>query len=351
MAILRGHDSSQKKQRQQQTGKRPAPKEITYSELIERKPEVGQMLFEGYPLPAHGCTLKFGASKSGKTVLAVQEMLAIASGRALFDYYRVLKQGDVMIVEMDDPAGADAIAPMVTRFAAKSELPFHTFDKLSFGIGPQMLDWLRERIAEWSLRLIVLDSYTALRGPRASGVDIVKQEQFELNQLDALGKEKKTAIEVIHHTSKGAAGLDWTQQGAGTFAMNQATEGVIHVSRFSELDGPERLVRMRMRRHHADVHMVLRFRKDMLDHEHVLESAAAELYPLITRMKTEFGEGSFGIRQLTETTGASRSTAHRWLDRLRYADAIQKDGRGDYRLTVKLLTLLGWKRPVKHSGQ
>jgi hypothetical protein len=321
---------------------RAEPKEITYRELIERKPEVGQMLFEGYPLPAHGATLKFGPSRGGKTILAAQELLAVASGRALFDYYRVLKKGPVMVVEMDDPAGADAIAPIVTHFAARfqtnGELPFHTFDQLSFGFGPQMLDWLRERIAEWQLVLTVLDSYTALRGSHGPGIDIVKAEQTELRQLDELGKELKSAIEVIHHdsTGKAARGLEWTQGAAGTFAMGMATEAQIHVSRFADLDiaAPERLVRMRAR-HSADLHLVLRFREKTEDYEHVLESGAAALYPLMKQIQAEFGDVPFGVGDLTQAIGVSRATAHRWLDRLRFAGVLQKT-QHQYKLAVKL---------------
>jgi hypothetical protein len=318
---------------------RPQPKEISYRELIERKPEVAQMLFEGYPLPAHGATLKIGPSRGGKTILAVQELLAIASGRALFDFCRVLKQGPVMIVEVDDPAGADSIASIVTRFGAKSELPFHTFDKLPFGFGLQMIDWLREKIREWKLVLTVLDSYTALRGPRGSGVDIVKAEQTELRQLDELGKELKSAIEVIHHdsTGKAAKGLEWTQGAAGTFAMGMATEAQIHVSRFPDLDigATERLVRMRPR-HGVDVHMVLRFREKTEDYEYVLESGAAADYPLMKQIQTEFADRQFGVGELTGATGASRSTAHRWLNRLLFAGAIQKNQHHEYKLAVKL---------------
>jgi hypothetical protein len=323
---------------------RPEPKEISYRELIERKPEVTQMLFEGYPLPAHGATLKIGPSRGGKTVLAVQELLAVASGRALFDYYRVLKQGAVMIVEMDDPAGADAIAPIVTHFAAryapKNELPFHTFDKLPFGFGSNnMRDWLRAKITEWKLVLTVLDSYTALRGPHGHGIDIVKAEQTELRQLDELGKELKSAIEVIHHdsTGKAAKGLDWTQAAAGTFAMGMATEAQIHVSRFAELDitAPERLVRMRPR-HGADLHLVLRFREEIEGYEHVLDNSAAAQYPLMRQIEAEFGTKWFGVVDLTQAMGVSRATAHRWLDRLRFAGALDKNLQHQYKLAVEL---------------
>ena len=42
-----------------------------------------------------------GAAKSGKTLLGVQQAAAVASGAALFDTYRVLKQGAALIVEQE----------------------------------------------------------------------------------------------------------------------------------------------------------------------------------------------------------------------------------------------------------
>ncbi len=96
-------------------------------------------------------------------------------------------------------------------------LPFDAF-------GPELLNWLEQEITGRKLRLVVLDSYTALRGARRQGVDIVKQEAMELGELDAPGYVI-AAILVIHHGSKGSSGLDWTQAAAGSFAMTAATEG------------------------------------------------------------------------------------------------------------------------------
>ena len=311
-------------------GRPEPPKVIAYRELLEVQTEVGQMLFDGFPEPAKGATLKIGASRSGKTLLAVQEALSIASGKALFDYYRVLKPGPVMIVEQDDPAGAAGIKQIVERFKPKSDLPLYVVEKMPFGFGPALIDWLGNQIAKLSLRLIVLDSYTALRGSHGPGIDIVKVEQTELSQLDALGKEAGSAIEIIHHESKGAAGLDWASLGAGTFAMHMAVEGLIQVSRFRDLDGPERLVRIRARRHPADVYLVLRFRKDTLDHEWILESSAAELYPIMKQIQAEFDpKEPFGAKELSQATGVSRAHAYRQIDRLRFAGAIRKLGRGE----------------------
>jgi hypothetical protein len=335
MAILRGHDNSQKKK---QTADRPLPKILNCAELLMVESETEEMLFgDGYSLPARGLTLKVGAPKSGKTLLAVQEALAIAQGRALFDNYRVLKKGAVLIVEQDDPNGAASIKTIVERCGGTADLPLYVVPSLPFGFGPALLDWLRDRITELSLKLVVIDSYTSLRGPRSAGVDFVKQEQTELRQLDALAKAKETpcAIEVIHHASKGAAALDWTQSAAGSYAMAGATEAQIHLSRFIELEGAaaERLVRIRGR-HSADEQMVLRFRKDTLDYEHVMDGAAAPLYPAIQQIRLEFGQRPFTVKELTQATGMSRATAYRLLDRLRFAGALKKVGSGQYVLAA-----------------
>jgi hypothetical protein len=308
------------------------PAILTCADLLKLKGVSEEMLFEGYPLPACGVTLKVGASKSGKTLLAVQEAVAIASGKALFDYYTVLHPGAVMIIEQDDPGGAASIKTILERCGRASDtLPFYLVPRLPFGFGLALLDWLEAQIMTLKLRMVVLDSYTALRGPRCAGIDIVKAEHFELTQLDELAKRLNVAIVVIHHGSKGAAKLDWTQSASGTFAMAAATESQIHVSRFDDLDiaAPERLVRMRGR-HAEDAQIVLRFRRDHLDYEHVIEGSAAPLYPVVQQIKAHFGLAVFTPKEFYQALGLSRATAFRMLERLWQASLLQKRGRGEY---------------------
>jgi hypothetical protein len=198
----------------------------------------------------------------------------------------------------------------------------------------EFLEWLEAQISERALRLIVLDSYTALRGPRGSGVDIVKAEQSDLSMMDELAKRTGPALAIIHHDSKGSAGLDWSSRAAGTFAMGAATEAQIHVSRYAELDSnaPERLVRVRGR-HLEGTEMVVRFRKETLDHEHVLEGGAAPLYPLVLQLQTTFETRTFAPKELCHATGVSRATAHRQIDRLFRAGVLTKRGFGEYIVT------------------
>jgi hypothetical protein len=107
----------------------------------------------------------------------------------------------------------------------------------AFTFGPDFLTWLEGQITVRGLCFVVLDSYTALRGPRLASTDIVKAEQSDLTLLDGLAKKTGCAIVLIHHASKGSASLDWSEKAAGTFAMSAATEAQIPVARFPELDG------------------------------------------------------------------------------------------------------------------
>jgi hypothetical protein len=344
MAMLRATDNDDSKKRSEKkraASSKPSPKVLSCEEIFAVESAVEEMLFEeGYPLPARGLTLKVGTARSGKTVLTIQEAVSVATGRPLFDYYRCVKPGAVMIVEADDSSGAAAIKTILERSGVDpktpticmvEELPF------CFLLGPMFLDWLRHQIVERSLRLVVLDSYTALRGPRTAGCDFVKAEESELKQLDALGKELGCAIVLIHHASKGSTGLEWAQRGAGSFAVTMAAEGHTCLERFLDLEpgANERLLRMRTR-HSEEHHLVLRFSKETLSFTHVLDGAASELYPVLRQIKSEVETPTFGPKDLSQATGVSIATAHRLIARLRFAGAIKKLRYGDYELSSGL---------------
>jgi hypothetical protein len=321
--------------REEQAGS--APRILTCGDLLKLEIPPAKMLFDGYPVPAHGLSLTVAPPKAGKTVLGVQQAIAIATGRDLFDAYRVLESGPVLIVEVDDPAGAAGIKPMVELSGCGPETPLYFTSDCPIGFGPALGEWLGEQILKLSLRMVVIDSYTSVRSVRSSAAgDIVKIESSEMTLLDDLGKRLRCAIVLIHHGSKTAAGLDWTMSAAGTYAMFAGSEALIHISRFSDLDGaPERLVRIRGRRA-GDLSLVLRFAKQILGYQHVIDGQAAPLYPLLKQIQAEFGDQPFGIRELISRTGLSRTHAYRQVDRLRAADAVVKCGAGQYALGVKI---------------
>ncbi len=281
-----------------------APRILSVDDILKLDIPEASMLIEGN-VAASGASLIVGAAKSGKTLVAVQMAISVASGAPLYGNYRVFAPGPVLFVEKDDPSGVGSVKTILQRSRVPvSGIPFHMPECVEYQFGPAFLDWLEGQIISLSIRLVVLDSYTALRGPRPKGVDIVKAEQSDLRQLDALAKRNNCAILVIHHSSKGSAGLDWSEKAAGTFAMTAATESQIFISRFPDFDGAaaERLIRIRGR-HFEDLEMVLRFLKETLDYEHVMEGGAAALYPMLQQFRTAFGNQVFSPKELAHATG------------------------------------------------
>lgn len=312
------------------------------AEVLKLKVEEPTMLIEDL-LPDAGACLLFGGAKAGKTLLGMQAAIAVSTGRPLFDCYRIRQAGAAMVVEQDDPAGA-AVLKTVLKRAGVCPDGLCFVPEVPFPFGAAFTAWLENEIVKRGLRLVILDSYTSLRGPRGAGCDIVKAEQRDLTELDSLGKRLICCIVVIHHTSKGAAGLDWHERAAGTFAFAAATQAQLHLSRFSELasDSPDRLLRVRGRQQ-AGREMVLRFRPDRLDYEHVLAGPAAPLWPVIAEIAAHFKTGDFTPKELTHATGLSRRTVHRYVADLFRAGAVIKHGFGSYRLAPEVASWQTWQ--------
>jgi len=289
-------------------------------------------------LPWPGAVLLVGTHKSGKTVLAVQLSIAIASGHTFLDNYIIQQPGPVLVLEQDDTNGIASLKDYLQASAVPTAgLPFTLVPRVPFEFGPEFIAWLEAEIKARGLRFVVLDSYTALRPSRKHGGDIVKIEQAELAMLDSLGKRNNCTILVLTHDSKGSFGMDWSDRAAGTFAMGAAVEGQIHISRFKDLPGNarERLIRSRGR-HFEGLEAVLRFRPTTLDYELIIEGSAAPVYPELAQISKQFRSGTFSPKDLYQHLGMSRASAHRLIARLLAAGALDRHGRGGYQVTAQV---------------
>ena len=310
------------------------PKVHPMSEVLATDTPPPELLVENV-LPRHGATLLSGMQKSGKSVFAMQTAIAVATGRALFDNYRIRAPGSVLLLEQDDPDGIASVKQILLAAHVPRDAPFHFVAKQDcFYIGSEMVSWLESQIREHHLVLVILDSYTALRAAHPPGVDFVKHENLEMTLLDELGKRTHCLILLLHHDRKGSAGLDWSSKAGGTYAMTMATESQIQVCRYPELSIGARERHVRLQGRHLESHeMTLRFDPEVMSYELVLEGPGAGLYPLILQLKAEFGTQAFNAKLLVETTGVSRATAFRQIAALFRGQVLRKTGAsGDYQL-------------------
>jgi hypothetical protein len=312
---------------------------LSVDEILKLKAPERKMLVESL-VSTPGALMLYGAQKAGKTILATQIAIAIASGQPLMGNYRVCQKGPVIFVEKDDPAGALSIRDYLKASPIPvTNIPLHVFADIPFSFGPQFCSWLESEIIAKQARCVVLDSYTALRPHRKPGCDIVKIESEEIGLLDALAKKCNCTIIILNHVSRGSIGMDWSDQGVGTFSQSAAVEGQIHLSRFKELPGNarERLLQGRPR-HADDFAAVIRFRVQYLDYEVVIEGPAAPHFPEILAIRTAFQQNGkpteFAPKQLYHDLGMSRSTAMRIIATLHSANALIRVDYGQYRLAA-----------------
>ena len=287
-------------------------------------------------LPRKGVTLVYGKQKSGKTIFAVQTAVAIASGKALFDYYRIKRPGGVLVCEQDDPDGRASIRQILDASRVPSEIPFWLIPRHEgLAIDHDLVEGLAKRIAQDRLVAIVLDSYTALRASQPHGVDIVKFESEQVSLLDRLGKEHDCLILLLHHISKGSDELDWDSQAGGTYGMLQALESQILIKRYKELDiaARERLIRMQAR-HMASRELAVRFDTDRLNYTMLLEGAGAPLYPDVLLIQTGFGGKPFTPKQAMEALGLARTACFAHLKALTQSQVLIRTLQGDYTLAA-----------------
>jgi len=83
-------------------------------------------------------------------------------------------------------------------------------------------------------------------------------------------------------------------------------------------------------RHFPGLSAVIRFREPTLDYELVMDNSASELYPLVAQLVREFSTEPLEPKKLSQITGVSRITAHRYIDRLYRAGVLVRQNRGEY---------------------
>jgi hypothetical protein len=289
-------------------------------------------------LPEAGLTMFVGSQKGGKTSLATQIASAVALGRPLFDYYRVLRPGPVLFLEQDDPNGELRMRQAQEAGGYPADIPIHFVPKQKvFYLGPALIDWLDKRINEFGLVLIIIDSYSAMRPFRDNGEkDIVKVEHQEMTLLNELGIARKVDIMLLHHESHGGAARDFFARGGGTYGTTAPAESQLYIEHYKDLpmNATERIVRLQghgLARHE----MCLRFVREHLRYDFVLEGAAASLYPFLLDIFTAFGQADFTVKVLCEETHMARATAFRHVQQAFRAGALAKNG-ANYHLAIKL---------------
>ncbi len=147
-----------------------------------------------------------GSPKSGKTWLALEMAVSVASGRPCFDTFAVATPGPVLLYAAEDSAMA-----LRSRLVTIARLHQTDFERLNVHVitidslrldQPEHQDRLESTLYAYKPTLLVLDPLV-----RVHGIDenVAGQVAALLGYLRSLQRKARTAIALVHHVRKNAS--------------------------------------------------------------------------------------------------------------------------------------------------
>jgi len=148
-----------------------------------------------------------GSPKSGKTWLALEMAVAVASGRPFLGRFSVPRPGPALVLAAEDTPVS--VRERLEHLAQARGADFSALDVHLILEPAVRIDHLEDRtrlratVAHYRPRLLVLDPYVRLQ----SGVDENDATEVSaiLGTLRELSRKESVAIVLVHHTRKGGA--------------------------------------------------------------------------------------------------------------------------------------------------
>ncbi len=181
---------------------------------------------------AEGLTVLAGRPKLGKSWLALDLAVAVATGGAALGSVRV-EQGDVLYLALED--NERRLQKRLLQLLPPSEMP----ERLAVETECPRLDQGGiEAVREWtenvpSPRLIVVDVFNKVRPETKKGENPYEADYRALAPLKELADEKSLAILIVHHTRKMEAD-DPFDTVSGTTGFTGAADTVLVLARNSQ---------------------------------------------------------------------------------------------------------------------
>ncbi|WP_442753894.1 AAA family ATPase [Methylocystis sp. JAN1] len=216
---------------QQANGKQASPpKLVSARELLGMEFEPVKYVVPGYV--AEGATILAGRPKLGKSWMALEMAIAVATGGACLGGIQC-EQGDVLYLALEDnqrrlqsrldrilPAGSPG--PAGLHFATE-------WPRANEGGLKYLREWLERHPAA---RLVVVDILTMFRDVRNGKDTPYESDYAAVKGLQTLAMEKGVAVLIVHHTRKGSGeGGDAFEKVSGTLGLSGAADTTLVLDR------------------------------------------------------------------------------------------------------------------------
>lgn len=181
-----------------------------------------------------GFTILAGNPKLGKSWMALNVGIAVATGGAVFGEIQV-DAGDVLYLALEDTAkrmqrrlrqilGAWPIAPDLSRLQIELEWP-----RLDIGGVARIERWLNDHGS--SARIIIIDTFQKVRGVGGKATASAYGADYEaVEGLKLLADRYNVAIIIVHHRKKGE-GMDDLESISGSYGLTGAADSIWSLKR------------------------------------------------------------------------------------------------------------------------
>lgn len=275
-----------------------------------------------------GAGILGGAPKSCKSFFALDLCVAIASGTSCAGAFRVLSPGPTVVLCAEDPH-----AVICERLAALSRARGRDLDDLPIEVVvepvvrlPEGLERLEATIAAFKPRLLLLDPLIRLH---RADENSASEMSVILDGLRKLARSSKTAILLVHHSRKAAAGNGGTGL-RGSSDLHAFGDSNLYLRKLSLDSALELKIEHRAAAAPAPVRLRLRVDKltepsarfEILDAAHQEDPAAKRILELLAKSDAPVSSAA-----LREKLGIRNQTVAEALKLLQTDGRVQRAGR------------------------
>lgn len=203
------------------TGKRG----ITAMELISKQFEPLRWCIPG--IIPEGVTLLVGAPKMGKSWIALQMCIAVATGTTALGKVQA-EQGEVLYLALEDNERR-----LQNRLQTLGADNLDTLENLTLDIHWRpMDDGGYEDLDQWlhdypDTTLVVVDTLKKIKPSSKGGRNAYDVDYESVQPLMELAKSHGTAIVAVHHTNKQNNDDDWYQEVSGSTGLTGGVDNVV----------------------------------------------------------------------------------------------------------------------------
>jgi len=283
-------------------------------------------------LVPEGLSILAGAPKLGKSWMALEMALAVASGGRFLGALPV-EQGPALVLALED--GQRRLRDRMEMLLGPGE-PFPRDLHVWLDKPSRLLDELDEHLAdEPETRLVIIDTLGKVRPPSPAGGPTYADDYRVAGSLQRFAIERGLAVLVVHHTRKGR-GDDFVEGVSGTYGITGAADAVILLDRDRGADGA--LLHVTGRDLRDDLawrldrvgpawHLVEKVRADAIQARQGLGDTAARIVEAVSRA----GE-PVGANEIALALGVRPELAKDYLGRLARDGRLHRPTRGRYTL-------------------